>query len=1197
MTRRMVTIDGNTAASHVAHATNEVIAIYPITPSSPMGEMSDAKTAKGEPNIWGTIPSVTEMQSEGGAAGAVHGALAAGALTTTFTASQGLLLMIPNMYKIAGELLPTVFHISARSLACQALSIFGDHSDVTTCRETGFAMLCSSNIQEIMDFALIAQQATLASRVPFLHFFDGFRNSHEIQKVEELTLDDMRAMIDDDLVAAHKARALSPDHPQIGGTAQNPDVYFQGRETVNKFYLATPKIVQDTMDKFAKLVGRQYKLFDYFGAPDAEKVIIIMGSGADTVHETTEYLASQGEKVGVLKVRLFRPFSIQHFVDALPKTATKFAVLDRTKEPGAIGEPLYLDIRTAVGEAMADGLLSYDGYPVIVGGRYGLGSKEFTPAMVKATFDNLDNAKPKRSFTVGITDDVTNTSLDVDASFEIPTDGQYSAMFYGLGSDGTVGANKNSIKIIGENTDNYAQGYFVYDSKKAGAVTISHLRFGKNLIRRPYLIDKADFVACHNPSFLEKYDMLGSAKEGATFLLTTSHSADEVWDTLPKEMQQQMIDKKMKFYVIDAISLAEELGLGARINVIMQTAFFKISGIIPADQAVKAIKDAIQKTYGKKGEKIVAMNNEAVDKSLDRICEVTVPTAVTSTWSRPPAVPADAPQFIQEVTGELMAMRGDAVPVSKMPCDGKYPTGTTKYEKRNIAVHIPQWDPKVCLQCGMCSLVCPHAAIRVKAYDAKYANGEAPDGFLSIDAKGKDFGGMKFTVQIAPEDCTGCGACVETCPGRERDAEKKPTGRKAINMELQEPIRDRERVCYDYFLSIPNTERSLFKANTVKGSQLIEPLFEYSGACAGCGETAYVKLLTQLFGDRALIGNATGCSSIYGGNLPTTPYTTRADGRGPSWSNSLFEDNAEFAMGMRLSVNKFRELALELLDKAATQGCVDKALAADVQAGVLANDPDQEAIEALRGKVDQVKAQATKSDCADCKRLLTVADYLVRKSVWALGGDGWAYDIGYGGVDHVLASGADVNVLVLDTEVYSNTGGQMSKSTPRAAVAKFAAGGKPAPKKDMGLLAMTYGNIYVAKVALGANPAQVVKAFVEAEAYPGPALIQAYTHCIAHGINMTTGLNEQKKAVACGHWPLYRFDPRLKEQGKNPLQLDSKAPTVDFEEYAYGENRYRSLKQSKPEMAAELMKLATKDAAERYALMQQLAALKCEQCQ
>jgi len=1197
MKRRMVTIDGNAAAAHVAHATNEVIAIYPITPSSPMGEIADAKTAKGEMNLWGIIPSVTEMQSEGGAAGAVHGALAAGALTTTFTASQGLLLMIPNMYKIAGELLPTAFHISARSLACHALSIFGDHGDVMTCRETGFAMLGSCNVQEVMDFALIAQQATLASRVPFLHFFDGFRTSHEIQKVEELTYDDMRAMIDDELVAQHKARALTPDRPTMGGTAQNPDVYFQGRETVNKFYLAAPKIVEETMDKFAKIVGRQYKLFDYVGAPDAEKVIVIMGSGADTTHETAEHLASKGEKVGVVKVRLYRPWSTKHFMAALPKTVKKIAVLDRTKEPGALGEPMYLDVRTSIGEAMADGIAPFEKYPVVVGGRYGLGSKEFTPAMVKAVYDNLDAAKPKRSFSVGIVDDVTNNSIDVDASFEIPSEKMYAAMFYGLGSDGTVGANHNSIRIIGELTDNYAQGYFVYDSKKAGAVTISHLRFGKKPIQRPYLVSHADFVACHNPSFLEKYDLLSSARKGATFLLTTSHSPDSVWDTLPKEMQQQMIDKKLKFYVIDAISLAQELGLGARINVIMQTAFFKISNIIPLDEALKAIKDAIRHSYGKKGEKIVKMNNNAVDQSLDRVFEVKVPDKVTSTIKMPPVVPADAPEFVRTVTAELMAMRGDSLPVSKFPIDGRFPLGTTKFEKRNIAVNIPVWQPELCLQCGMCSFVCPHATIRIKAYDPKALAG-APETFKSIDAKGKEFKGLKFTVQVAPEDCTGCGACVTTCPGAERDQNKQPTGRKAINMEMQEPIRDRERHNYEFFLSIPNTDPSLFKPNTVKGSQLIQPLFEYSGACAGCGETAYVKLLTQLFGDRAYIGNATGCSSIYGGNLPTTPYTTRADGRGPTWSNSLFEDNAEFAMGMRLTVDQFRQSAIVLLDKVVQKGCVDKDLAAEVRAAALADNPEQSAIEQQRGRVELLKGQCRKkSDCAECKQLLTVADYLVRKSVWALGGDGWAYDIGYGGLDHVLASGKKVNILVLDTEVYSNTGGQMSKSTPRAAVAKFAAGGKQAPKKDLGLLAMTYGNIYVAKVSIGANPNQTVKAFAEAEAYPGPALIIAYAHCIAHGFNLTTGYEEQKKAVACGHWPLYRFDPRLKEQGQNPLQLDSKPPTLAFDEYAYGEDRYRSLKQSKPEVAAELMKLANRDAVERYALMEQLAKLKCGQDQ
>ncbi len=1192
MKRKMVTIDGNTAATYVAHATNEVIAIYPITPSSAMGELADVMSAKGEPNIWGTIPSVTEMQSEGGAAGAVHGALAAGALTTTFTASQGLLLMIPNMYKIAGELLPTVFHVSARSLACQALSIFGDHSDVMACRQTGFAMLSSNSVQEVMDLALIAQQSTLASRVPFLHFFDGFRTSHEIQKVEQLTTDDIRAMIDNKLVAETKARALSPDNPQISGTAQNPDVYFQGRETVNKFYQAAPGIVQQTMDKFAKLVGRQYHLFDYAGAEDAEKIIIIMGSGAETVHETVNYMNSHGEKVGVLEVRLFRPFSVTDFVNAIPKTVQKIAVLDRTKEPGSIGEPLYLDVRTAIGEVMSAGKAPFEKYPMIVGGRYGLGSKEFTPAMVKAVFDNLDATSPKNGFTTGIVDDVTNTSLEIDQSFDVSSKGIYAAMFFGLGSDGTVGANKNSIKIIGEQTENNAQGYFVYDSKKAGAVTISHLRFGTKPLRTPYLITKADFVACHNPSFLEKSDMLSAAKEGSTFLLTSSHTADEAWDTLPQEVQKQLIDKKMKFFVIDAISLAAELGLGARINVIMQTAFFKISNVIPIDTAITAIKDAIKKSYGKKGEKIVDMNNAAVDSALDKIFQVTGPDKVTSKITMPPVVPEDAPDFVREVTAEMMARRGDDLPVSKMPVDGKFPTHTTQYEKRNICVNIPDWLPEVCIQCGRCALVCPHATIRTKAYDAEYLK-DAPSTFKNIDAKGKELAGMKFTVQVAPEDCTGCGACVLTCPAQEKDENKQPTGRKAINMTLQEPIRKQERDNYKHFLSIPDTDPKLFKRNTVKGSQLIQPLFEYSGACAGCGETACIKLLTQLFGDRAYIGNATGCSSIYGGNLPTTPYGKRPDGRGPTWSNSLFEDNAEFAMGMRLTVDKFKQFALELLGKTSAAGCIDSALAEEIKTVVLANHAAQDAIEQQRARVYQLKAQCQKSKCDDCQQLLTVADYLVRKSVWALGGDGWAYDIGYGGLDHVLASGIGINRLVLDTEVYSNTGGQMSKSTPRAAIAKFAAAGKPRPKKDLGLLAMTYGNIYVAKVAMGANPNHIVKAFVEAESYPGPSLIIAYTHCIAHGYNLTEGYEHQKMAVDTGYWPLYRFDPRLTEQGKNPLQLDSKAPTLEFDKYAYTENRYRALLKYSPETTAELMNLAKKDATQRYALMEQLANLPC----
>ena len=1172
MARKMESYDGNAAVAHVAHATNEVIAIYPITPSSTMGEACDEKTARGERNIWGTIPTVTEMQSEGGAAGAVHGALATGALSTTFTASQGLLLMIPNMYKIAGELIPTVFHVSARALACQALSIFGDHSDVMACRQTGFAMLCSNSVQEAMDFALIAQQATLASRMPFLHFFDGFRTSSEVQKIEELTFDDMRAMIDEDLVIAHRKRALSPEHPLIGGTAQNPDVYFQGRETVNPFYLDCPRVVQETMDKFAKIVGRQYKLFDYVGAPDAEKVIILMGSGAETAHETVDYLTKRGEKVGVIKVRLYRPFSVKHFMDVMPATVTKIAVLDRTKEPGSLGEPLYVDVVGAIEEAMADATAPFKTFPKVVGGRFGLGSKEFTPAMVKGVFDNLDAAEPLNHFSVGIIDDVTNNYIKYDPSFSTADKDTFRGMFFGLGSDGTVSANKNSIKIIGDETDNWAQGYFVYDSKKAGSVTVSHLRFGKNPIRSPYLIDRANFVACHNPTFLEKYDMLSRIEEGGTFLLTSQHGPDTVWDTLPREVQQQIIDKKVKFYVIDAIRLAQEIGLGPRINTIMQAAFFKISGILPQDQAVAAIKKAIKKTYGRYGEAVVEQNYKAVDAALENTFEVKYPDHVTSTITLPPVVSPDAPKFVQEVTAEIMAGRGDNIPVSKMPVDGRYPPGTTAFEKRNIAVEIPEWLPEVCLQCGMCSLYCPHATIRLKAYDAELLK-NAPPTFKSVDGKGK-LAGKKFTVQVAPEDCTGCGVCVVNCPGRERDPQtKEPTGRKAINMVPQEPVRASERDNWNFFLSLPETDPSLYNPGTVQGSQFIKPLFEFSGACAGCGETPYVKLVTQLFGDRTIIANATGCSSIYGGNLPTTPYTTRADGRGPAWANSLFEDNAEYGMGFRLTIDKFSEYAVELLDKAVESGEVKEDLAEAIKT---ADQSTQEGIEAQRARVAELKAALAKCNCDLCKQLESVADYLVKKSVWIIGGDGWAYDIGYGGLDHVIASGRNVNMLVLDTEVYSNTGGQMSKATPRGSTAKFAAGGKPTCKKDLAMMAMSYGSVYVARVSLS-NPAHLVKTLMEAEAYDGPSVVICYCHCIAHGINTTYGVEEQKKAVASGHWILMRYNPALAAEGKNPLQIDSKEPTISFEEYAYGENRYRVLKKTNPDAAVKLMELAERD--------------------
>ena len=1191
MERHMVTIDGNTAAAQVAYATSEVIAIYPITPSSPMGELADALAAEGKPNIWGTVPSVTEMQSEAGAAGAVHGALTSGALCTTFTASQGLLLMIPNLYKIAGELTATVFHVSARSLATHALSIFGDHSDVMACRQTGFALIASNSVQEAMDLALIAHASTLATRVPFLHFFDGFRTSHEVQKVEELTYDDMRAMIDEPLVAAHRARGLNPERPVMRGTAQNPDVYFQGREAVNPFYAAAPGIVQQYMDRFAGLTGRRYHLFDYVGHPEAERVVVMMGSGAEAMHEVVEHLVARGEKVGLVKVRLYRPFSTAAFVQALPRTVQSIAVLDRTKEPGAQGEPLYTDVRSAIGEAMSEGLFQCAIYPRVVGGRYGLGSKDFTGAMAKAVLDNLKEREPKNHFTVGIDDDVSHSSLPVDSTFSSENEGVHRAVFFGLGSDGTVGANKNSIKIIGKATDNYAQGYFYYDSKKSNGLTVSHLRFGKKPIRSTYLVSQADFVACHNWSFIEQLDVLRYAQPGATFLLNSPYGKDEVWDHLPRLVQQQIIDKRLKFYVVDAVRLAQQVGLGGRINTIMQTAFFLISGILDKDKALELIKLAVEDTYGDKGPKVVEMNFRAVDAAVASIEEVKVPGKVTSQMPMRPPVPPDAPEFVQKVTGEMIAFRGDGIPVSAFPVDGTYPTGTSQYEKRNIAVEIPVWDPDTCTQCGQCSLVCPHAAIRMKAYDPALLAG-APPTFKSTDARGRDMAGLKFTIQVAPEDCTGCAACVFNCPARQKDASGQRTERRAINMAEQAPLRAQEVENYRFFLALPETDPGRFDRTTVKGSQFVRPLFEYSGACGGCGETPYLKLLTQLFGDRAMMGNATGCSSIYGGNLPTTPYCRRGDGRGPVWSNSLFEDAAEFALGMRLAVDRQSAFARELLERVAACRCDACRGAGELYAAIKGADQSSQAgIEAQRARVAELKKVLEKCDSLEARQLLTVADFLIRRSVWAIGGDGWAYDIGYGGLDHVLALGRDVNMLVLDTEVYSNTGGQMSKSTPRGAIAQFAAAGKPSGKKDLGLMAMTYGNAYVARVAMGANPAQCIKAFVEAESYPGPSLIIAYSHCIMHGINMTEGMAEEKKAVDSGYWPLYRFDPRLLEQGKNPLQFDSRPPKIPLEEYAYGENRYRQLQRSNPEVAAKLMAEAKKDIALRFTLYQQLAAL------
>ncbi len=1176
MKRPMITIDGNEATATIAHKLSEVIAIYPITPSTSMGEFSDEWSAKKRPNLWGTVPQVIEMQSEGGAAGAVHGAIQTGALTTTFTASQGLLLMIPNMFKIAGELTPTVFHVSARSVAAQALSIYGDHSDVMATRTTGFALLASNSVQEAQDFALIAHASTLEARVPFIHFFDGFRTSSEINKIEQLTDDDIRSMINDQWVHEHRARALSPDRPVLRGSAQNPDVFFQARETVNPFYAACPDIVQRNMDRFAQLVGRQYHLFDYVGAPDAEHIIVIMGSGGETVGETVKHLVSEGEKVGVVKVHLYRPFAFQAFLNALPASVQKIAVLDRTKEPGATGEPLYMDVITALKE----GGNKYNHIQVI-GGRYGLSSKEFTPAMVKGVFDEMLQANPKNHFTVGIYDDVTHNSIHYDAAYSIETPQTVRCVFWGLGADGTVGANKNSIKIIGEETDNYAQGYFYYDSKKSGSVTISHLRFGPEPIRAPYLISQANFVACHQFSFLERYDVLKYAAPGSIFLLNSLYSPDKVWDHLPEETQKTILEKKLRLYVIDAYEVAQKTGMGGRINTIMQTCFFAISGVLPREQAIAEIKRAIKKTYGKRGEAVVQRNYEAVDQTLENLYEVVVPNQITSTITRRPAVPIEAPQFVQEVLGKIIANEGDSLPVSAFPVDGTFPTGTTQWEKRNITLEIPVWEPDICIQCGKCVFVCPHAVIREKVYDPSLL-GDAPKSWLSVNARWKEFPGFKYTLAVSPEDCTGCSLCVEVCPAKD----KTQVGRKAINMAPQPPIRERENRNWNYFLSLPEVDRTKISVRSVKNSQLLQPLFEFSGACSGCGETPYLKLLSQLFGDQTLIANATGCSSIYGGNLPTTPWAKNAEGRGPAWSNSLFEDNAEFGLGMRLTLDKQSEYARELLTQLA--GEIGDGLAEQI---LNAEQVDDAEIRNQRERVEILKQKLSKMADARAKDLLSLADILVRKTVWIVGGDGWAYDIGYGGLDHVLASGRNVNVLVLDTEVYSNTGGQASKSTPRAAVAKFAAQGKNLPKKDLGMIAMAYGNVYVARVAMGANDQQTLTAFLEADAYQGPSLIIAYSHCIAHGYDLQKGLEQQKLAVQSGHWPLYRYNPKLILEGKNPLSIDSKDPTIPVSVYAYNESRYRMLVQSDEQRAEALMDLAQGDVRGRWDLYRQMAAM------
>ena len=1180
---RMVTIDGNEAAAYIAHMTNEVIAIYPITPASPMGEYADAWSSQGIKNLWGTVPEIVEMQSEGGAAGAIHGALQTGSLTTTFTASQGLLLMIPNMYKIAGELTSFVMHVASRSLAAQALSIFGDHGDVMAARATGFAYLVSNSVQEAMDMALIAQAATLQARVPILHFFDGFRTSHEVAKIEQVPAEVVREMIDDKLVFAHRSRALNPDHPFIRGTSQNPDVYFQARESVNPFYERMPEIVQRSMDRFAALTGRQYRIYEYDGAPDAERVIVLMGSGAEAVDEVVDHLNHHGEKTGVVKVRLFRPFAADELLKAIPATAKCIAVLDRTKEPGADGEPLYKDVVTAISEAHMNGTSRFAGMPRVVGGRYGLSSKEFTPGMVRGVFDELKKDQPKNHFTIGIYDDLSHSSLEWDEGFRTDSgQGVMRCMFYGLGSDGTVGANKNTIKIMGEETDLYGQGYFVYDSKKAGAATISHLRFSPKPIHSPYLIadNEANFIGCHQPVFLDRYEMLDHAAAGAVFLVNTATPPERAWHSLTRRMQQQILDKKIEFYVIDAYAIARQTGMGNRINTIMQTCFFAISGVLPREVAISKIKHAAEKSYSKKGRSVVEANWKAIDEAIANLHKVAVPATVSSTHDMPDAVPAFAPEFVRKVTAEIMSGRGDRLPVSSLPNDGTWPSGTAMWDKRNLAQEIPVWDEELCIHCGKCPFVCPHSAIRSKLFSADMSK-DAPPTFKHVQIKGKDFEqGLHISYQVAPEDCTGCTLCVDICP-----AISKTDGHKALEMRPMAPLRDQERANFDFFLKLPEFDRTQLKASTIKGAMMMQPLFEFPSACVGCGETSYIRLASQLFGDRMVVANATGCSSIYGGNLPTTPWCKNGDGRGPAWSNSLFEDNAEFGLGFRVSIDKHAEQAGELL-----RGLRDKVGEDLAESILMADQATEAAIFQQRERVAELRSKLASIDTPAARQLESLAEYLVKKSVWIIGGDGWAYDIGFGGLDHVIASGRNVNILVLDTEVYSNTGGQMSKATPRGAIAKFAAGGKHTGKKDLAQIAMSYGNVYVAHVAYGAKDTHTLRVFLEAESYDGPSVIIAYSPCGEHGYDLGKQHLQQELAVKTGHWPLFRYDPRREQEGLNPLLLDSPKPSVSYHEFIKNEPRFRGLLREMDENGAEVQAYYDNELQKHYAQYEHMAA-------